>query len=131
MIQLRVSAREQEVQQRALDAARESLQLMRNQYKEGLVDYLSVAVLENTVLGVERTAISLMGSRLVASVQLIAALGGGWNGNVDAPKMLPADAGAGMAPAVAPVVAPTSAENTSVQEPAGAIPTPAMPQKRP
>jgi NodT family efflux transporter outer membrane factor (OMF) lipoprotein len=87
MIQLRVFAREQEVQRRALEAARESLELTRNQYKQGLVDYLSVAVLENTALSSERTAISLMGNRLVASVQLIAALGGGWNGDVDHPVM--------------------------------------------
>ncbi|ARP87995.1 efflux transporter outer membrane subunit [Bordetella genomosp. 9] len=100
MIQLRVFEREQEIQQRALQAARESLELTRNQYKQGLVDYLSVAVLENTALSSERTAISLMGNRLVASVQLIAALGGGWDGNVDTP-MLPQADGAEPAPAEA------------------------------
>ncbi|OZI62539.1 efflux transporter outer membrane subunit [Bordetella genomosp. 11] len=92
MIQLRVYDREQQVQRRALEAARESLELTRNQYKEGIVDYLSVAVLENTALSSERQAISLMGNRLVASVQLIAALGGGWDGNVNAPVMSQADA---------------------------------------
>jgi NodT family efflux transporter outer membrane factor (OMF) lipoprotein len=94
MLQLRVYDREQQVQRRALQAARESLELTRNQYKQGLVDYLSVAVLENTALSSERTAISLMGNRLIASVQLIAALGGGWDGNVDAPMAARADGGA-------------------------------------
>jgi NodT family efflux transporter outer membrane factor (OMF) lipoprotein len=84
MIQLRVLANEQDVQRRALESARESLLLTRNQYQQGLVDYLSVAVLETTALGTERNAISLMGSRLTASVLLITALGGGWDGNVGA-----------------------------------------------
>lgn len=83
MIQLRVMAQEQEVQRRALDAARESLLLGRNQYQQGLIDYLSVAVLETTALSTERNAITLEGSRLNASVLLIAALGGGWDGKVD------------------------------------------------
>jgi NodT family efflux transporter outer membrane factor (OMF) lipoprotein len=83
MIQLRVLDREQTVQRRALEAARESLALTRNQYKQGLVDYLSVAVLENTALTAERSAITLIGNRLTASVQLIAALGGGWDGDVN------------------------------------------------
>ena len=80
LIQLRVLGQEQDVQQRALEAARESLQLTRNQYKEGLIDYLNVATVETTALNTERNALTLMGDRLVASVQLIAALGGGWEG---------------------------------------------------
>lgn len=79
MVQLRVQAQEQEVQKLAVDAAREAVRLSQNQYEQGLVDYLSVAVLETTALNNERTQISLMGERLVASVQLISALGGGWS----------------------------------------------------
>ncbi|WZB74439.1 efflux transporter outer membrane subunit [Achromobacter insuavis] len=80
LIQLRVMENEQTVQRRALEAARESLRLMQNQYKAGLVDYLSVAVVDATALSNERSALSLYGNRLVASVNLIVALGGGWNG---------------------------------------------------
>ncbi|WP_144632529.1 efflux transporter outer membrane subunit [Bordetella genomosp. 13] len=80
LVQLRVLAQEQEVQARALDASRESLRLVRNQYEQGMVDFLSVATLQATALNAERSALSLVGSRLVASVQLIAALGGGWEG---------------------------------------------------
>lgn len=83
LIQLRVLEQEQVVQQRALEAARESLRLARNQYQAGLIGYLDVAVLETTALNSERTALTLLGNRLTASVQLIAALGGGWQG-VDA-----------------------------------------------
>nr|WP_235610858.1 efflux transporter outer membrane subunit [Bordetella sp. H567] len=108
MIQLRVYDREQQVQRRALEAARESLELTRNQYKEGLVDFLSVAVLENTALSSEREAISLMGNRLVASVQLIAALGGGWDGNVDPSVATRADVQASGVATPADVAAPAA-----------------------
>jgi NodT family efflux transporter outer membrane factor (OMF) lipoprotein len=79
MVQLRVQANEQQVQKLAVDSAREAVRLSLNQYEQGLVDYLSVAVLETTALNNERTQISLMGERLAASVQLISALGGGWS----------------------------------------------------
>ncbi|MBO9357291.1 efflux transporter outer membrane subunit [Bordetella petrii] len=80
LIQLRVMEKEQIVQRRALEATRESLRLARNQYEAGLIGYLDVAVLETGALNSERNALTLMGSRLAASVQLIAALGGGWEG---------------------------------------------------
>ncbi|WMD18764.1 efflux transporter outer membrane subunit [Achromobacter seleniivolatilans] len=80
LIQLHVMENEQVVQRRALESARESLRLIQNQYKAGLVDYLSVAVVDATALNSERNALSLMGTRLVASVNLIVALGGGWDG---------------------------------------------------
>lgn len=81
LIQLRVMENEQVVQRRALESARESLRLIQNQYKAGLVDYLSVAVVDATALNSERNALSLLGTRLVASVNLIVALGGGWDGS--------------------------------------------------
>lgn len=79
LVQLRVLAQSQQVQASAVRAARESLRIRRNQYEKGLVDYLSVAVLETTLLNNERNEISVMGDRLAASVKLVAALGGGWS----------------------------------------------------
>ena len=49
-----------------------------NQYRNGIVNYLSVIVAQTTALENERAAVSLLGRRLVASVTLITALGGGW-----------------------------------------------------
>ncbi|WP_233234140.1 efflux transporter outer membrane subunit [Bordetella sp. LUAb4] len=86
LIQLRVMANEQDVQRRAVESARRSLVYTRNQYEQGLIDYLSVATVQATALSTERSAISLLGNRLVASVQLAAALGGGWDGDVQ-PKL--------------------------------------------
>lgn len=79
MVQLDSLAREAEIQDRALRAARESLAMTRNQYEAGLIDYLSVVQVETTALNAERAALSLKTSRLVATIQLIAALGGGWD----------------------------------------------------
>ncbi|AYD62858.1 efflux transporter outer membrane subunit [Achromobacter sp. B7] len=101
LIQLRVMENEQTVQRRALESARESLRLIQNQYKAGLVDYLSVAVVDATALNSERNALSLLGTRLVASVNLIVALGGGWDG-------LPAVQQADAAPAPASTTAPVN-----------------------
>lgn len=76
---LGVLAQQQKTQAIALASARESLRLTQNQYEAGLIDYLSVVQIEATALSAERTALSLKADRLVASVQLIAALGGGWH----------------------------------------------------
>lgn len=81
LVQLDSLSKEATIQDRALRAARESLALTRNQYDAGMIDYLSVVQVETTALNAERAALSLKSSRLLASVQLIAALGGGWDDN--------------------------------------------------
>ena len=73
-----VLAEQQAVQARALGAARESLTITRNQYQAGLIDYLSVTQVENTAYNTEITALQLMSQRLNAAVDLLMALGGGW-----------------------------------------------------
>ncbi|SNS96849.1 MULTISPECIES: efflux transporter outer membrane subunit [Pseudomonas] len=78
LVQLRVMEQEAQVQQQAVESARESLRLIQNQYKAGTVDFNSVVTVQATALNNERTALTLLGNRLTASVQLIAALGGGW-----------------------------------------------------
>ncbi|WP_437882080.1 efflux transporter outer membrane subunit [Pseudomonas sp. LRF_L74] len=80
LVQLAVFEREALVQQQALDAARESLRLILNQYKAGTVAFTDVVSVQTSTLANERTRLSLQGNRLTASVQLIAAMGGGWNG---------------------------------------------------
>jgi len=62
----------------AVKAAREAAVITYNQYRNGIVDYLSVIVAQTTALGNERAALDMLGRRLVASVTLIKALGGGW-----------------------------------------------------
>jgi len=79
LVQLDVYEDEAKVRGEALDAARESLRLTSNQYKAGLIAYLDVVNVQTTALSNERSVLTLLQGRLVASVQLIAALGGGWD----------------------------------------------------
>ena len=79
LVELSVLEREQTLQQEAVDAAQESLRLVENQYRAGSVDFNSVVVVQAAALNNERALLTLLGDRLRASVQLIAALGGGWD----------------------------------------------------
>lgn len=78
MMLLSTLNRQHIVQQRALASARESLKITRNQYQAGLVNYLSVTQVENSAYNTEISALQLMNQRLGAAVDLIMALGGGW-----------------------------------------------------
>ncbi|GAA4502931.1 efflux transporter outer membrane subunit [Pseudaeromonas paramecii] len=68
------------VQQRASEAAKESARVTLNQYKAGMIDYLDVATTQNTSLSQQQSVLSLQASLQVASVNLIVALGGNWQG---------------------------------------------------
>ncbi|MEQ1773857.1 MAG: efflux transporter outer membrane subunit [Burkholderiales bacterium] len=75
---LRILEQEAKVQEDAVRAARLSVELTLNQYKAGIVSYLNVVSAQTTLLGNERTELSLLGRRLTAAAQLVRALGGGW-----------------------------------------------------
>jgi outer membrane protein, multidrug efflux system len=64
----------------AVRDAREAEEIAMQRYKAGLVGYLDVVFAQETVLANERTAAQISSQRLVASVVLIKALGGGWTG---------------------------------------------------
>lgn len=81
---LRILEAEAKVQDEAVRAARESVALTLNQYKAGTVSYLNVVSVQTAQLANERSAMTLMGRQLTASVALIKALGGGWNNNIAA-----------------------------------------------
>lgn len=76
---LRILQDEAQVQEEAVKAAQESVTLTTNQYKAGTVSYLNVIVTQTAALANESTAVAIRGRRMVASVLLIEALGGGWN----------------------------------------------------
>jgi len=78
---LRILEQEAAVQDEAVKSARESLTITLNQYRAGTANYLAVVVAQAIALSNERTALGILGRRLVASVALIKALGGGWNSN--------------------------------------------------
>ena len=76
---LRILDRESAAQQRAVQSARHSLDLSTNRYKGGVTTYLEVITAQTTQLANERTAADIATREFVSSVQLIKALGGGWD----------------------------------------------------
>ena len=88
---LRELEREAEVQDEALTAAKDATRIARNQYQAGIVAYTNVVVAQTTELNEEQTAFTIRANRLIASVALVEALGGGWDPS-QAPKTEPAPA---------------------------------------
>jgi NodT family efflux transporter outer membrane factor (OMF) lipoprotein len=66
-------------QKKAVDDADRSLDLANARYTGGLVTYLDVITAQELVLTNERLATQIDGQRMVTSVYLIKALGGGWD----------------------------------------------------
>jgi NodT family efflux transporter outer membrane factor (OMF) lipoprotein len=76
---LRVLEEEARVQAEALRAARLSVELTTNQYKAGLVGFIAVVTVQAVAFNAERAALELNGRQLVAAVNLVKALGGGYH----------------------------------------------------
>jgi NodT family efflux transporter outer membrane factor (OMF) lipoprotein len=76
---LRILEQEIVVQQQAVESARQALDIVTNQYKSGTVAYLSVLTAQTTAFTAEQKLESLAGQRMVSSVGLVKALGGGWD----------------------------------------------------
>jgi NodT family efflux transporter outer membrane factor (OMF) lipoprotein len=76
---LRILDEEAQMQEQALNTARESVALTINQYKAGIVSYLNVVIVQTIALTNERAAIGISGQRLKAASLLVKALGGGWS----------------------------------------------------
>jgi multidrug efflux system outer membrane protein len=78
LIGLRLLKNQFEAQMRAVDAAKKVADLARLRYKEGLSSYFEVVLDDRTALENEILAYELNGQRMVTTVLLIKALGGGW-----------------------------------------------------
>ena len=64
---------------RALASARRAAELAGERYRSGIVSYLEVVDANREALQAERASALLAGERNIAAVQLIKALGGGWD----------------------------------------------------
>ena len=67
-----------EAQERAVSNARRAADLATDRYRSGIVSYIEVVDASRDVLSAERASAQLAGQRLITTVQLIKALGGGW-----------------------------------------------------
>ncbi|RKI13652.1 efflux transporter outer membrane subunit [Corallococcus sp. AB030] len=79
LVSLRVLEQEVVIQQEAVGYARQTLDVVLNQYKAGTVTYLQVVTAQNTLYSAQQTLASIAGRRMVSAVGLIKALGGGWD----------------------------------------------------
>jgi NodT family efflux transporter outer membrane factor (OMF) lipoprotein len=76
---LRVLEQQAVVENRTVADARQSEMLTLNQYRAGIIDFTTVLTAQATRLNAENAALSVLNQRLASSVQLVVALGGGWD----------------------------------------------------
>jgi NodT family efflux transporter outer membrane factor (OMF) lipoprotein len=76
---LRHLAEEAVQEQEAVEASQQALTLELQRYRAGTDSYLNVITTQIIALGDEQTAITILQRRMTAAVDLIKALGGGWD----------------------------------------------------
>ncbi len=76
---LAVLSQAAQTQQQAVDAAQRALQIANDRYVGGLVTYLDVISAQQILLDNQRLSEQILGQQLVTSVNLVKALGGGWD----------------------------------------------------
>ncbi len=75
----RILAQEIAVQQQAVESALHALRIVTNEYKAGTTDYQNVLSSQTTAFTAQQKLASIAGQRMVSSVGLVKALGGGWD----------------------------------------------------
>lgn len=78
LLSLNSLAEEKRQQATLVDLAKQNEQVVSNRYQAGLVNYLEMANAQNLTLNARMQQLNTDASQLQGSVQLIAALGGGW-----------------------------------------------------
>jgi NodT family efflux transporter outer membrane factor (OMF) lipoprotein len=76
---LRVLEQQAVVENRTVADARQSEELALNQYRAGTADFTTVITAQTARLNAENAALNVLTQRLAASINLIVALGGGWD----------------------------------------------------
>ncbi|WP_322010796.1 efflux transporter outer membrane subunit [Paraburkholderia sp. J12] len=99
----RILAQEVSVQQQAVESAQHALAIVVNEYKVGTTDYQNVLSAQTTAFQAQQKLANLAGERMVSSVGLVKALGGGWN-----VAQMDRETGDMSAPAPVPVPVPAS-----------------------
>jgi NodT family efflux transporter outer membrane factor (OMF) lipoprotein len=102
----RILTTEVQQQNAAVGSAQRNLNLATDRYRLGIDPYLNVITAETTLLSNQQTAVNLHTQQMTSAVQLIEALGGGWD-----TTQLPA--GTALAEVSAPAPAPTAAPSNN------------------
>ena len=76
---LKILADEAAATELAVKAAKDSLDISTYQYKAGTVAYLQVITAQAALLQEQASAVNILARRMVSSVMLVQALGGGWD----------------------------------------------------
>jgi NodT family efflux transporter outer membrane factor (OMF) lipoprotein len=76
---LRILSQEIRQQDTAVNSAQRNLESATQRYQAGIDPYLNVITAQTTLLTNQQTAVNLRRDQMTASVQLIEALGGGWD----------------------------------------------------
>jgi NodT family efflux transporter outer membrane factor (OMF) lipoprotein len=76
---LRILSRQYQQQQTAAGSAQKALDLELGRYETGIDPYINVVTAQNTLLTDQSTLATLRTEQMTSSVQLIQALGGGWD----------------------------------------------------
>jgi len=76
---LRILEREVTLDQAAADSADHALAIIINQYKAGTSTYLDVITAQATAYATHKQLVTTAGNRMVSTVGLVKALGGGWD----------------------------------------------------
>jgi NodT family efflux transporter outer membrane factor (OMF) lipoprotein len=79
LVALRVLERQALVEDAAVKSIRRATEIALNEYRAGTVAYTTVITEQTQELTDEQTALTIRQNRLVASVTLVQALGGGWD----------------------------------------------------
>jgi outer membrane protein TolC len=76
---LRILEQEENAERAAVTSAQHSLDVSNRRYKGGATNYLEVLTAEATLIQNQRTQATLRSRRYASSIELIRALGGGWD----------------------------------------------------
>jgi outer membrane protein TolC len=76
---LRILSQELQQQNAAVESSQRYQTLAETRYQTGVDTYLNVIIAQTTLLNNQRTELNLRLAQMTASVQLIKALGGGWD----------------------------------------------------
>src|SRR5258705_3860057 len=86
---LRILAHQVEQQETVVKSSERYLTLATDRYKLGIDSYLNVITAQTTYLSNRQTLVNLRTQQMIASVQLVEAIGGGWNASqLPSPKQL-------------------------------------------